>query len=437
MGLCDFLHPRYGLGLKIMTDGAHNWRSKLEGILGGSWHHGLIMTLVIALFMVLNSYPDTSDYVKMVLLPIPISLALWIIGTISIISGLLIQDKYFETGTTLIAVGCLLWLLSPPRPVYFESFILVCYQARTISKKADRLRRFWAILLSLGAVVGFYMVLVVPEYRYSRAEDTISDFETWLSQPATLIVLTLGPILVCISVGFFWQLGLSSRRQLMKLRDLEDKAELAAVRERNRIAREMHDIIAHSLTVMIAQADGGKFAGKKDPELALQALGTIGEVGRKALGETRQLLSVLHESAQDERELGLTPGVDGIEDLVREARRAGAEVTYRVEGKPQPVAESVGLSIFRIVQESFTNALKHAGPRPITAAVLWDETVPEVNIRIENELGLGLISESETEKVNGHGLVGIAERVRMHGGTVTWGKLDKAGKWYVDTHLPL
>lgn len=420
-----------------MTDGAHNWRCKLDERLGGSWHYGVIMVIVIVLFMLFNSYPDTGDYIEMGFLPLPLSIVLCMIGTVFIISGLVIQDKYFELGTTLVAIGCTLWLLSPPRPVFLEAFILVCYQARTISKKGDRLRRFWVIALSIGAVAGYFLLLILPEYRYVRAEDITSDFYTWLSQPTTLIALTLGPILVCISVGFFWQLGLSSRRQMIKLRDLEDKAELAAVRERNRIAREMHDIIAHSLTIMIAQADGGKFAGKKDPELALQALGTIGEVGRKALGETRQLLSVLHENTQGERELGLTPGVDGIEDLVREARRAGAEVTYRVEGKPQAVAESVGLSIFRIVQESFTNALKHAGPRPITAAVHWDETVPEINIRIENELGLGLISENETEKVSGHGLVGIAERVRMHGGTVSWGTLDKAGKWYVDTHLPL
>lgn len=395
------------------------------------------MVMVIMLFSLFHSYPDATIYPAMVFLPLPLSFTLWVTGTILIIIGLLIQDKYFELGTSLIASGCALWLCSPPRIIYLEAFILVCYQARTISKKADRLRRFWVVLLSLGAVTGYFLLFVIPEYRYVRADNIVSDFQTWLSQPTSLIVLTLVPILICISVGFFWQLGLKSRRQMIKLRDLEDKAELAAVRERNRIAREMHDIIAHSLTVMIAQADGGKFAGKKNPELALQALGTIGEVGRKALGETRQLLSVLHETTQGERELGLTPGVDGIEDLVREARRAGAEVTYRVEGKPQAVAESVGLSIFRIVQESFTNALKHAGPRPITAAVHWDETVPEVNIRIENELGLGLISENETEKVSGHGLVGIAERVRMHGGTVSWGKLDKAGKWYVDTHLPL
>lgn len=414
----------------------HSRSSKLIKFFGDPWYHGALMTLAILLLSLLNGSANMDEHLLFAVLPLPVGYTLWGIGMLMVLSGLLVQNKHFEPGVTLIALGAFLWLFSP-KPVFFEAFLLVCYEARTISKKANRLRRFWASLLVIGSIIGFFIVIVLPQYKYSMMEKLYPDTHTWLTNPITLLMMLLGPSLGCISIGFFWQLGLSSKRQAQRLRDLEDKAELAAVRERNRIAREIHDIIAHSLTVMIAQADGGKFAGRKNPDMALQALETIGEVGRKSLGEMRRLLSVLHENSGSERDLGSNPGVAGIDDLIRETRRAGAEVTYRVQGHPLPVSESVGLSIFRIIQESLTNALKHAGPMPITAEIHWDEQKPGVHIRIENELGLGLITDAETPKTNGHGLVGIAERVRLHDGTVSWGTQENAGKWYVDVYLPL
>ena len=236
-----------------------------------------------------------------------------------------------------------------------------------------------------------------------------------------------------IIVGFFWQLGGVARRRQAEHQALQDRAELAAIVERTRIAREMHDIIAHSLTVMIAQADGGKFAGKKNPDMAITALDTIGDVGRSALAEMRQLLSVLRETETPERSLATTPGVAGIGDLIKETRRAGAEVDYTVTGTPHVVRESLGLSVFRIVQECLTNALKH-GSANIIMSLDW--LSDRLIIVVKNDLGGGLVDPQQLADVpGGRGLIGIAERAKIHGGAAHWG--PHAGQWVVEVTLPL
>lgn len=409
-----------------------SFRNKLNQIFGEPWYLPVGITiLVIVLLLAGIGIQVEGLYSLFDWVPEPVLMFLWRLGCIIIIIGLLIQNHRFERGVILVMVGCFLWLFSP-KPTGIEAFVVICYEARMISFQAVRFRRALAATLVGGAVLGFFLIVVAPQYKYSKAQGVYSDFTAWLTDPLVLGFLSAGPIVVCISIGFFWQLGLSARRNLMRLRDLEDRAELAAVRERNRIAREMHDVIAHSLTVMIAQADGGKFAGKKNPDMALHALETIGEVGRKSLNEMRQLLNVLHENSNSDRQLETNPGIHGIEDLVRETRRAGAEVVYRVDGAPVTVSETLGLSIFRIVQETLTNALKHAGPGTILVHLIWGKEENSLHILVENELGLGLVNNQES----GHGLVGIAERVRLHGGTVDWG-IKESSKWFVNVELPL
>lgn len=260
-------------------------------------------------------------------------------------------------------------------------------------------------------------------------------FGAWVVSPLNLGMSFVSLAVIYLAIALFWQYGKNTRRSMLRIQALQDRAEYAAVAERNRIAREMHDIVAHSLTVMIAQADGGRFAGQKDPAKALQALGTISEVGRDALGQMRSLLSVLRDDQTPDRSLGVDGGIAGIDDLVREARRAGADVDYTVTGTPQNLGASTSLSVYRIVQEALTNVLKHAGSVPVKVKLRWPEPNDgqELRIVVSNINGVGLV-ETESE-LPGRGLIGIAERAKLHGGTASWGQYGD--NWRVDVTLPV
>jgi signal transduction histidine kinase len=206
--------------------------------------------------------------------------------------------------------------------------------------------------------------------------------------------------------------ALTERARLLEL-EREQEAELAAVNERTRIAREMHDIVAHSLTVVIAQADGGRYGAATDPQAAVSALETISATGRQALSDMRALLSVLREDRP--RDFAATPGADDIEGLVGELRRSGLAIDYHVEGEPRELPVGTGLTVYRIAQESLTNVLKHAGPAAHAAvAVSWGRS----SVRLEiADTGRGKSAALVRSAAGGQGLMGMAERARLHGGT--------------------
>ncbi|MGL4306908.1 MAG: sensor histidine kinase [Mycobacteriaceae bacterium] len=212
-------------------------------------------------------------------------------------------------------------------------------------------------------------------------------------------------------------------------RERERAAELAALTERNRIAREMHDIIAHSLAVVVAQADGGRYVAAENPRAAQDALGNIAVTGRQALADMRSLLAVLKEGA--DCEFSSTSGVSGIVDLVEKMRSSGLNISYDVIGKPRQLSAGVELSIFRIVQESLTNILKHAGSDAFSWIQLcWN--ADHLVIEIRNS-----ISRSQNAIAfipSGRGLSGMRERVELHGGTLQVGP-SLAG-FAVSAYLP-
>ena len=167
-------------------------------------------------------------------------------------------------------------------------------------------------------------------------------------------------------------LGTSVRHRRALLASLEDRAArlelerdqqglLAAAAERARIAREMHDIVAHNLTVMIALADGAVFAAERAPEKATTAMETVSATGRQALAEMRRLLGVLREDEVERTLLRPSPGVPQIDQLVEQVRAAGLPVTLEVAGDGRALPAGAQLTVFRLVQEALTNTLKHAG----------------------------------------------------------------------------
>ena len=212
-------------------------------------------------------------------------------------------------------------------------------------------------------------------------------------------------------------------------RDTAAERALAASDERARIAREMHDVVAHTLSVVVAQADGGRFAGAQNPALASHALATIAEVGRSALSEMRSLLGVLRDSDSDAA-LGPQPSLADIPTLVASMRDGGLAVSFVTTGTPRTVPIGAGLAVYRIVQEALTNVLKHAGPS-VTAFVQLQWEADAVTATVSDD-GRGAAAHSDGK---GTGLAGMRERTAVFNGTLDAG--PKAGGGYlVRARLP-
>ncbi|GAA3397195.1 sensor histidine kinase [Cryptosporangium minutisporangium] len=210
--------------------------------------------------------------------------------------------------------------------------------------------------------------------------------------------------------------ALTERARLLEV-ERDQKALLAVSAERTRIAREMHDVVAHSLAVVISQADGGRYAGS--PDAAQAALATIGETGRRAMGETRRLLGLLRDGPDP---LSPQPGLFDVPALVDQARAGGLDVALRLDPPPTAVSTGLGLVVYRIVQESLTNVIKHAGPAArASVEVCWNGS--ELHLRIADD-GRGPVGATGT---SGHGVVGMRERAATYGGTVRTGPRPGGG----------
>jgi len=220
-------------------------------------------------------------------------------------------------------------------------------------------------------------------------------------------------------------------RSRLMLAEQQQRAAVAAVDERNRIARDLHDIVAHSLSVIVVQAEGGRALASKRPEKGPEVLGTIAETSREALEEMRRMVGLLRSGARGEPEETSyvpTPGLDEIPDLVR---KTSERAELAVFGAVPQVSQALGLTAYRIVQESLTNVLKHGGPTA-TARVTLAFTAAAVEIEVADD-GRGAAAGGDG---HGHGLQGMQERVAIHGGTLAAGP-RAAGGFTVRATLPL
>ena len=251
---------------------------------------------------------------------------------------------------------------------------------------------------------------------------------------------------------------LRERARLLEI-ERDQRARLAVSAERARIAREMHDVVAHSLAVMIAQADGGRYAATDSPR-AQAVLGTIGETGRQALGEMRRLLAVLRaevpEGAGPQTLLGPQPGLADVPALVERVRSGGLPVTLRLPdgypvpvhdgangtvnggaagaGAPVPLEPGIGLVVYRIVQEGLTNVMKHAGPAAQAAVeVRWEGLLLRVSV-VDDGRGAGAAPPAAPG--SGQGLVGMRERAATYGGRVDAGPRPGGG-FAVHARIPV
>lgn len=248
------------------------------------------------------------------------------------------------------------------------------------------------------------------------------------SQISHLTWLLIGSLMFAGPTLISWVIGDSVRYRRAYYANLEERAarlererdtqaQMAAAAERARIARELHDVVAHNVSVMVVQADGAAYALDTEPGRAREALATIAATGRQALTEMRVLLGVLRrpgEPADDQpSRLAPVPGLDQIDELIEQTRVAGLPVLVSVEGEPARLPRGIALAAYRIIQESLTNVRKHAGPGAlVTVRIRYTAEALELVI---SDDGMGAAAPSDGA---GHGLTGMRERAAMYGGAV-------------------
>jgi signal transduction histidine kinase len=240
-----------------------------------------------------------------------------------------------------------------------------------------------------------------------------------------------GVLFYALLFGAPWVAGRAVRRRRLSERNLEleqAKAEAAIAEERARIARELHDVVAHSISVIILQARGGIRALQTEPADAREAFANIDRTGHQALEEMRRLLGMLRHS-DEELALAPQPSLRELVSLVEQVRAAGLPVQVAVEGEVRDLPPGVDLSAYRIVQEALTNALRHAGPA--SARVLLRYHADDLELEITDD-GPGTGDGASS----GQGLIGMRERVSVYGGELQAGRRPGGG-YTLRARLPL
>jgi len=211
-----------------------------------------------------------------------------------------------------------------------------------------------------------------------------------------------------------------------------ERARQAVVEERTRIARELHDVVAHSVSVMVIQTAAARAVARRDPAAAAAALGSVERCGRDALVDMRRMVGVLHRSDIDLLS-GTTPGLSQLGTLADRARASGLPVQVTVEGEARSLPPALDLVSFRIVQEALTNAIKHAGPARALVRVTF--TADRLQLEIL-DTGRGPSRKRVPDDAVGHGLVGMRERLSLYGGELRTGQRTGGG-YQVLANIPL
>ncbi|MEV8440534.1 sensor histidine kinase [Actinosynnema sp. NPDC051121] len=295
----------------------------------------------------------------------------------------------------------------------------------------DRARARWAriaVIVAMFGWLGFSLVkfLLAPTPPFEGAAGPLDPVL------ATVLYGIGFNLLFFLSAFSFGEMAWVSARRQAELehraeqlrRSQEQNTRGAIVAERVRIARDLHDVVAHHVSVMGVQAGAARRVLDRDPDLAREALRTVEDTARTAIGELRGLLGVLRADPEEVAEQAgetSSPGLDQLPELAEQARSAGLDVDHGVYGEPRPVPEGVALSVYRIVQESLTNVVKHADARKADVRVRFLENSLEVEVADD---GRGRTSRSGG---GGFGLVGMRERVAVHGGELEAGPRRDAG----------
>jgi signal transduction histidine kinase len=309
-----------------------------------------------------------------------------------------------------LAVPMAAWVSDPSELVAtFFPLLILAYSGGMYAEG----RRAWVVLTVLAAAV----VAVALPAENQGVEDAFF--------PALIVLLC-------------WLGGRTVRLRLRRAAELHEVAAIAAEQherearqavadERRRIAREMHDVVAHSISIMVVQAGGARRILAKDPERAEHAAAQIRHAGSDALAEMDVLLGVLETVPERAAELTL----DRLGDLVERTREAGLPVTLAIVGGRRPLAAGAEAALYRVVQEALTNAIKHAGGATTTVELTWGGEALELRVADRGDGGA-----SPRLAGAGHGLIGMRERIRLHGGELEAGPRPGGG-FQVLARLPL
>ncbi|GII99224.1 MYXO-CTERM domain-containing protein [Sediminihabitans luteus] len=313
-----------------------------------------------------------------------------------------------------------------------------------------RPRVAWATLGGVVAVLGGATLVAYQVTTFGTA-DALVAVDVPFGRITGDRVASTASLIVIVVLGF--AIGTSVRSRRLHVTELIDRsvaleregtqrAELAAAQERARIAREMHDVVAHSLTVMVALADGAKALGAKDPALAGQAIDELTETGRSALADMRRVLGVLRGTEPGEDGAPLVPHASAdVEQTVETFRHAGLPVRLVRSGTLADAPPGVRAAVHRIVTESLTNVLRYAPLSPAVQVVIGRHPAasdgssgPWVEVTVTNAAGAAPSAAATRTPGSGRGILGMRERAALHGGTVEAGPTD-AG-WKVRAVLP-
>lgn len=254
----------------------------------------------------------------------------------------------------------------------------------------------------------------------------------------TSSLLLLVPVVIGINAGNrrrYTAAIIDRAHQLARERD--QRARLAVAEERTRIAREMHDIVAHSVSVMVTLSEGAAHVIEAAPGDARNAMEQSAETGRAALTEMRSLIGALREDTDSAAELAPTPGLSAVPELIQSFRAAGLTVHVTLTGAASHAGDgsekSRELAIYRTIQEALTNTLRYAGPNATARVVV--EQGPPIRVLVEDDGGVPGQVEPMRGVGSGHGLMGLAERLRVVGGELEYGPLTGGG-WRVSAVFP-
>jgi signal transduction histidine kinase len=361
------------------------------------------------------------------------AVAVWWLLSLLIVTGLLIQHRWPPLALLLIGSGAIGHTLQAPFGVQPLDLAVPIVLYTVASLSTDRRTSIAALVAML---LGEYLLALCQELvpitkAMTTAQMLATAFDQQLPTNLAAAASRSFQVMVVLMLAFALGDGARSRRAHLRTieqraadleRDLHQQAALAVAAERARITREMHDVVAHGLSVMVMQAQGSAAAQNRHPERAAAALQQVISTGRACMAEMRRLLGVISRDPTNDPRLDPQPGVAAVPDLVDRVRAAGTAVHLRIAGDPVPLPASVDLSAYRIVQEALTNTLKHAGANS-RATVRLTFTAEQLQVEITDD-GMG---DAPNPNPNAQGLRGIAERVSMLGGQLTAGPVETGG----------
>ena len=364
----------------------------------------------------------------------------------------------FPYGSIYVVIAALCLTLIVPFP---DSLAITCYPP--VSLAAYHIGRHWRRRARFrGLILGWVGALAVT------VQASLSFLYHWDDLPARIFISLLLGVLCGSIFTVFWFLGDSRRMRELRSEEFKERARrleyeqeqerrLAAQDERTRIAREMHDIVAHSLSSIISQADGARYAAasartaraqqteqaqqagqaqqQSAPDIAEQTLELIADTARDSLTQMRSLLGLLR--TDEATAYAPVPTLNDVPALVEQSRRAGLPVTFTgiTGAMARTLPQGAELAAYRTVQEALTNALKHSPGAATTVTIHWGEE--SLQLRVENEPVSAVTAQHIARLVpgSGNGLRGMSERIALYHGTLTYG-LQPDGGWLVEAALP-